>query len=290
MESKLKGPILIVGASGFIGTNLYNHLMKTRSDVYGLSRRSKLSVDITNFEHLKYVLHEIKPRTIFNLATYGGTSLQTDSPQIYNINYMGTNNLLRIMKEIGYDAFVQAGSQSEYGYNCEGPLEEDFLSPNSDYAVAKIGVSYLIKYYGNNFPCVHLRLYSIYGPLEDEIRLIPKMVVYGMNGCYPPLADKDITHDFVYIDDCLEALIKAAVNIDNARGEAINIATGVATSLEDVALTSQRIFNIQERPVFGDMPNRKWDLPNWYGNARKAEHLIGWKYHTTLEEGMRRMI
>ena len=287
----MQGPILVVGASGFIGSNLMNYL-SFRKDVYGISRRGPICVDITNYGHLEHIIKEIKPRTIFNLTTYGGSSAQTDSTQIYNINYMGANNLLRILKEIGYDAFIQAGSQSEYGLNCAGPLEEDRLIPNSDYAVAKIGVSYLINYYGKalGFPCAHLRLYSIYGPGEGETRLMPKMVAYGMNKNYPPLADADVTHDFVYIDDCIEALVLAAEKIKCVKGEAINVATGVATSLRDVALTAKKVFDIPHDPVFGTMPNRKWDLTNWYGEPAKAQAYLGWKYKTTLEEGMRRMM
>jgi len=75
----------------------------------------------------------------------------------------------------------------------------------------------LIKYYGH------------------KERLIPKVIEYGKRGCYPHFVDKDISRDFVYIDDCIEALILAAVKVDSVKGWVINIASGVQTNMEEVA-------------------------------------------------------
>ena len=62
---------------------------------------------------------------------------------------------------------VQAGTSSEYGYNCTAPAETAELQPNSDYAVSKVATSYLLGHYGRtkHFPCTHLRLYSVLRPV-----------------------------------------------------------------------------------------------------------------------------
>ena len=300
---RLSGPILIVGASGFIGAKLYFSLSKIRDDVYACSKNplnswrfinvyspKMINADITDFEALKSVMNTIKPMTVFNLAAYGAYARQLDTDRIHQTNYIGTLNLLRALSDTGCSAFVQAGTSSEYGLNSKFTEENGELVPNSDYAVSKVGAGYIVKYYGKvlNFPCVNLRLYSVYGPWEEKDRLIPALIASGLKGLYPNFVDRAITRDFVYIDDCNEAMVKAALTVCKTNsGISLNIASGVKTTLEDVARTAKKIFNIDREPEFGSMVNRKWDLPEWYGNPQLAEKLMGWKYKTSFEEGLK---
>ncbi len=299
----LNGPILITGVSGFIGSKLFFSLKKIRADVYGCSRQPSLnwrlsgtdnknliSVDLTDYNMLAYVIRDLRPRTVFHLGAYGAYSRQTDPSAIHNTNYIGTLNLLRILYETGCDAFVNAGSSSEYGVNCVAPGENDELKPNSDYAVSKVASSYLIKYYGEflSFPSVNLRLYSVYGPWEERDRLIPRLISSCLKGKYPPFVDKRISRDFVYIDDCTHAMVRAcSTACKTSQGVSINIASGVKKSLEEVALVSKNLFNIEEAPVFGSMPNRKWDLADWYGNPSAALNIMQWQAKTSFEDGLK---
>ena len=300
---KLSGPILIVGASGFIGAKLYFSLNKIRDDVYACSKNPLncwrlinvhspkiMNVDITDFEALKSAISTIRPMTVFNLAAYGAYARQSDTDRIHQTNYIGTLNLLRALSDTGCSAFVQAGTSSEYGLNSKFTDENGELIPNSDYAVSKAGAGYIVKYYGKilNFPCVNLRLYSIFGPWEEKDRLIPTLIASGLKGVYPNFVDKSIARDFVYIDDCNAAIVKAAITICKTNpGISINIASGVKTTMEDVANTARRLFNISAEPEFGSMVNRKWDITEWYGNPQLAEKLMGWKYKTSFEDGLK---
>lgn len=300
---KLAGPILIVGASGFIGAKLFFTLRKYRDDVFACSRNPQnswrlnnirslnmINCDITDFDAVKKVINAIKPMTVFNLAAYGAYARQSDPEQIHQTNYFGTLNLLRALSDTGCSAFVQAGTSSEYGLNSAAPKEDAELTPNSNYAVAKAGAGYIVKYYGKilSFPCVNLRLYSIYGPWEEKDRLIPALIANGLNGKYPNFVDRSISRDFVYIDDCNEAMVRAALTIcRTSPGISVNIASGIRTTLEDIAKTAKKIFSIGEEPAFGSMANRKWDLTNWFGDARLAEKLMGWKAKTSFEEGLK---
>ncbi len=300
---QITGPILIVGVSGFIGANLFYSLSNLRDDVYGCSRNPQkswrlagdtskklINVDINDAEQIKYLIQRIKPQTVYNLAAYGAYSRQSETEKIHITNYIGTLNLIRALTETGCHAFIQSGTSSEYGLNCTNSNEADELIPNSDYAVSKVGSGFLIKYYGRiqGFPCINLRFYSIYGPWEERDRLIPTLVMNGLNGKYPHFVNKNISRDFVYIDDCNNAFVKAALTICRSHpGISINIASGIKTTFEDIAFVAKRIFNIEEDPVFGSMPNRKWDLADWYGNPALAEELMGWKYKTSFEDGLR---
>lgn len=300
---KLSGPILIIGASGFIGSNLFFALNQLRNDVFACSRNPQkswrlsmvdanrfINIDITDYEQVKKTINDFRPQTVFNLAAYGSYARQADTEKIHQTNYIGVLNLIRALSETGCSAFVQAGSSSEYGLNCNFSDESSERIPNSDYAVTKVSAGYLIKYYGrvHNFPCVNLRLYSVYGPWEERDRLIPTLITNGLKGRYPHLVNKEISRDFIYIDDCTNALVKAAtIACKNDPGISLNIASGVNTTLEDVAKIAKEVFKIKEDPDFGSMANRKWDMAQWYGNPELAKKLIEWQYKTQFKDGLR---
>jgi polyisoprenyl-phosphate glycosyltransferase len=299
---KLRGPIWVVGGSGFIGAKLFLSLARIRSDVFAVSKRVESSwrllhssygnsvpCDITQKREVAAAVLEYQPKTIFNLAAYGAYERQSAPDQIHAVNYTGTLHLIQALLETGCDAFVQAGSSSEYGFNCAGPNEFARLEPNSNYAVSKLGTSYLMQFYGrvHGFACTHLRLYSIYGPWEERDRLVPRLISLGLQGFYPPLVNPEVTRDFVYVDDCTRAFVRAATTTCRSRpGQVFNIATGVKTSLADIVGRVRTILNIPGEPVFGSMPNRRWDLSDWFGDPLLAREKLGWTHRHSLEEGL----
>ncbi|OGN10664.1 MAG: hypothetical protein A3B91_03170 [Candidatus Yanofskybacteria bacterium RIFCSPHIGHO2_02_FULL_41_29] len=299
---KLIGPILILGASGFIGAKLFFNLSQCRNDIFGCSRDIKNSwrfkyhnwqnlesLDITNYKEVERLSKRIRPKTIFNLSSYGGHSHQTDIEQIHQVNYIGATNILRAIADIEYGAFIQAGSSSEYGLNSAGPKEDAKLVPNSAYAESKVKSYYMVNYYGQAmFPVMHLRLYSIYGPWQERKTLMPVLISHCLENKWPPLVDKEASHDFVYVDDCAYAFVKAALALYEKKGfgKAVNIATGVKTKTEDLVKISQRIFGVTSEPIFGSMLNEGRDLVNWYGNPELALKELSWYPRVGLNQGI----
>lgn len=299
---KLQGPIWVVGASGFIGSKLFFSLSQLRPDVFAVSLQvesswrllhcpflNRITLDVTDLREVEESVKKHQPRTVFNLSAYGAYERQNLAGRIHEVNYIGTLNLITALLEAGCDAFVQAGTSSEYGLNCAAPGESDRLEPNSDYAVSKVAASYLLAYYGRvrRFPCTHLRLYSIYGPWEERDRLVPTLVRLGLQGQYPPLVNPAISRDFVYIDDSTRAFVKAALlTCRTAPGQTFNIGSGIKTTLEEIALQAQKTFGLSAAPVFGAMPERKWDLPDWYSNSERAAEQLGWTARVSLADGL----
>lgn len=298
---KLKGPIVIFGAGGFIGANLTLQLSAVRDDVYAITSKpfvpwrldavpkNILHCDITKKDAVEKLFDDYGFKTVFDLAAYGAYSSQDITEKIYQTNFTGLLNILEIASKFHINALVHAGSSSEYGLNCEAPNEEDVLLPNSHYAVSKVAAAHLIKYYGiiKEIPVVNLRYYSIYGPYEDPDRLVPKLIVKGMEGTYPPLVQPEVSRDFVFIDDAVLATILAAnANFTNIRGKSINIASNIKTTVKEIAATIKDIFSLQQEPTWGNMPNRKWDLKDWYGTANLAKELLGWQNETPLKTGL----
>lgn len=300
---KLQGPILVLGGSGFIGANILRSLLQCREDVYGTSsqyeswrqdgipERNRLVVDLLVDADLDSMLNEIRPRTIMNCVSYGGYSFQTDANLIYQTNFNLTAKILQRLDPKKLSCYIHSGSSSEYGDNSAGPREDSLPAPNSDYAVSKVACANLIHYYGKKkgLPCANLRLYSIYGPFEDSARLIPMIIRRGSEGHYPDLVEPHISRDFVYIDDAVEAFIDTALNLkDENYGGSFNIGTGTKTTIAEIATISGELFAIGEQPRFASMPDRVWDISEWYADAGKSLECLGWQAQTQLRDGLAR--
>jgi dolichol-phosphate mannosyltransferase len=299
---ELRGPILVLGASGFIGANLYRAIATVRSDVFAVVQREKswrledvadekvIDVDLTDFVATKNLIDSIRPQTVLDCVAYGAYSFEQDANKIYATNFQSLVNLVNLLSEQPIAAFVHAGSSSEYGINSAAPSEHDVCDPNSDYAVSKVAAANFLRYMGKQrrFPCVHLRLYSVYGPLEDTSRLIPNLLKAALAGGFPPFVDPRTSRDFVHVDDACRAFIMAAASMNpNLHGEIFNIGGGEKTTIKMLAELVRNEFEIAEQPSFGGMESRAWDLPDWYANPTKAEIALGWKVSIGLAEGLR---
>ena len=299
---QLQGPILVLGASGFIGANLLRTLMEDREDVYGtatrlpawrlegLPREHVLVTDLLIDSNLDAMLEAVKPRTIFDCIAYGAYSFETDRELIYRTNFNLISRLLCRLDPRNLSCYVHAGSSSEYGDNASGPPEDEVPAPNSHYSVSKVAAASLINYLGKKkgLPCANLRLYSAYGPLEDSSRLIPNIVHFGSAGRYPELVDPRVSRDFIYVDDVVHAFVDVGLKLSEADyGESFNIGTGRKTTIGDIVSVSQKLFDIRQDPVF-KMPNREWDLTDWFSDISKVQQRIGWAPRIPLEEGLKR--
>lgn len=300
----LRGPILVTGASGFVGSNLFRKIAAVRSDVFAVVQRERnwrlmdigeqqvVAADINDQNAVKNLVESIVPQTVFDCVAYGAYSFEKDASLIYETNFLSTVRLVGLLSQRPFSAFVHAGSSSEYGSNSSAPTENAVCDPNSDYAVSKLATQNYLQYMGQHkqFPCVNLRLYSVYGPLEDTSRLMPNLVREALSGKLPPLVDPEISRDFVYVDDVCEAFILAAAKMNPSMfGESINIGSGIKTTIGTLVDKSRTIFGIAEEPRYNSMEGRSWDLPDWYANPEKAKQVLDWQAKTPLEQGLRNM-
>ena len=298
----LQGPILVLGASGFVGANLLKLLLKERRDVYGTSTKPnpwRLSdincgdnifiIDLRIQENLFDLLDKLKPQTIFNCIAYGAYHFETDHEQIYDTNVLMPLRILDYLESKQFSAYIHAGSSSEYGDNSAGPLETDYPLPNSHYAVTKLSCANLIQYYGHKkkLPVANLRLYSVYGPLEDSSRLFPNLIHKALEKTYPPLVNENISRDFIYVDDVCQAFISAALNLKSENyGDSFNIGNAKEVTLKNLAFEVKDIFSLPQDPQFGTSEGRAWDNTQWFANNTKAKSQLNWEPKISLKEGI----
>jgi nucleoside-diphosphate-sugar epimerase/glycosyltransferase involved in cell wall biosynthesis len=300
----LRGPILVTGASGFIGANLFKMLFAVRDDVYAVVHREKgwrldeirdenvIVVDINDYSAVKNLINSVAPQTVLYCAAYGAYSFEKDASLIYQTNFQSIVNFVGLLVGRPFSAFIHAGSSSEYGTNCTAPSEDSICEPNSPYAVSKVAVASYLRYMGKaaHFPCVNLRLYSVYGPLEDTSRLFPSLLRQALEGKLPPFVDPLTSRDFIHIDDVCAAFIMAAAKMHpGLYGENFNIGSGTKTTIAQLSEVTRRMFNVLAEPQFRTMESREWDLAEWYSDPRKAIAQLGWKPLVELEDGLRSM-
>jgi polyisoprenyl-phosphate glycosyltransferase len=300
----LDGPILIFGAGGFIGINLLKSLLLYRKDVYGASHdfvnswrllankipmSNLINCDITEHGRVEDIIKEIKPKTIFNLAAYGAYSKQKEYNKIYATNFNSTTSIVEVLKKQGFSAYIHAGSSSEYGLNSAAPREDAELVPNTHYSVSKVSTYYLMKYYGKveELPVIHLRLYSAFGPWEEPDRLMPVLLAHARNGKLPQLVNPDISRDFIYISDICSAFIFAAYKLQKKHyGEVYNVGTGHKTTIKELVELVRKKMDLKVKPKYNSMPNRNWDMKDWYGNISLIKKELKWAPEVNLEDGL----
>ena len=260
---------IVTGATGFVGANLARRLLADGHEVHLLVRpgfsnwriqaiRDDVQTHIIDFgdlEMLSGLVTNIRPDWIFHLAAYGAYSSQVDLQRMIETNVVATKNLVEASLKSGFEAFVNTGSSSEYGFKDHAPAEDEWIEPNSYYAVTKASATLFCRYTaqrtGLRIPT--LRLYSVYGPYEEPTRLIPTLIVNGVNNRFPPLVKPEIARDYIYVDDVCDAYIKAATMPGLEPGIVFNVGTGKATSLFEVVDIARSLLNITVEPEWGSM-------------------------------------
>src|SRR5579859_1066917 len=181
LARELKGPVLVLGASGFIGANLLHTLVAARGDVLGTASREPawrlaglpserlITVDLLARGNLASLLDRVQPATVFDCVAYGAYSFEQDVDRMYQTNVVLKQELIEQLLARGTHCYIHAGSSSEYGAQSAAPDEAVAPAPNSHYAVTKGAAAGLVYFAGHHrgLRCASLRLYSVYGPLED---------------------------------------------------------------------------------------------------------------------------
>lgn len=302
LSANLRGPVLVTGTSGFIGSALGSTLLHLRDDVTLVAGRNKswraeafgldgmISLDLSESRSVEHLLDHVRPRTIFNLAASGAYSTQVDLGAMCRINIELVSALGTWATRNG-SVVIHAGTSSEYGRNSDRPLEDATPLPNSAYGVSKYAGTNLLSQLGTEEGLIGavLRLYSVYGPGEDPLRLFPTLIRCGKQGVLPPFSSSNVSRDFVYITDVLYAFARAALFAQESRAfDVFNIGSGSSTSMTHIASLAQREFSILAKPEFKENL-RRWDLEDWCSNPQKAEQVLRWKSVVDLESGLSRM-
>jgi nucleoside-diphosphate-sugar epimerase len=299
--------ILMTGAGGFVGAVLARRLLADGHEVHVLLKsattRWRLAdvakdlrsheVDLKDEEAVRRAAAIARPEVIYHLAAHGAYPFQTDPDGIIATNILGTWNLIKALSKTDYEAFVSAGSSSEYGFKEFAMRESDLLEPNSYYAVAKCAQTLLCQHTARTEqrPITTLRLFSAYGPYEEPSRLVPTLVRRCLRNEDLDLVPPETARDFVYVDDVVDAFLRIEQLARlGGRGEIINLGTGVQSTIRDVVDAIVRHTGARVECRWGKMQPRVWDSSIWVADCTRAKTLLGWQAKTSLSDGLLRTV
>lgn len=293
---------LVTGAAGFVGAVLARRLLADGhrvtllagpgSDSWRLdelrSDADVLELDLRDADAVRAAVSHARPELVFHLAAHGAYSWQRSAVRMIETNVGGLANVLDSALDAGAHAIVTTGSSSEYGLKDHAPPEHELPEPNSAYAATKAAATLWCGWVARERQAAitTLRLYSAYGPWEEPRRLVPALVLAGMEGRLPPLVDPAIARDFVYVEDVVDALLLAAAGARPGEGAVYNVGSGTQTTLRELVEVARRVFAIEREPEWGSFPARDWDTSVWVSDPRRIEAALGWRAHTPLADGL----
>ncbi|MGX9788462.1 NAD-dependent epimerase/dehydratase family protein [Mycobacterium sp. MMS18-G62] len=302
---------LVTGAAGFIGSTLVDRLLADGHSVVGVddlsSGRSENIVEAersADFEFAKAdivsadligLLADTKPEVIFHLAAQISVKLSVDDPQFDStVNVVGTVRLAEAARRAGVRKIVHTSSGgSIYGTPPSYPTGEDVpIDPSSPYAASKVAGEVYLNMYRNLYglQCSHIAPGNVYGPRQDPhgeagvVAIFSRALLAGKPTKI--FGDGTDTRDYVFVDDVVDAFVKASG--DAGDGQRFNIATGTETSTRQLHSEIAKAAGAPDEPEFH--PPRLGDLRRSCLDVSRAESVLGWRPHVKLEDGVARTV
>lgn len=301
---------LVTGGAGFIGSNIVDHLLKKGEQVRVLDnfvtgRKNNLTPFL---EHIHLIEGDIRDKAavrealegvdfVLHQAALGSIARSIADPSETNsCNVDGTLNLLIESKACGVKRFVYASSSSVYG-NSHEMCKVETLTPNpcSPYGVSKlVGEMYCRVFheiYG--IETVILRYFNVFGRRQDPdsqyAAVIPRFITALQSGKAPVIyGDGNQTRDFTFVENVVQANMKACLPDFAIFGEAFNIACGGQTSVNDLhgilsALTGKDILPVH-------VEGRKGEVKHSYAHIEKARSILGYAPQFDLKSGLEQTV
>lgn len=299
---------LVTGGAGFIGSNLCEAITDMGYQVrcldnFSTGKRANvdLLIDRENYTFIEGDIRDLDTcmeackgvTYVLNQAAWGSVPRSIEMPLFYEeVNIRGTLNMMEAARQNGVKRFVYASSSSVYGDHPVLPKVEgqegNLLSP---YALTKrvdeeYGKLYY-KLYGLN--TYGLRYFNVFGRRQDPdgayAAVIPKFIKQLLNGEVPTInGDGKQSRDFTYIDNVIEANLKACLASEEAAGNAFNIAYGGREYLIDIYYNLCKSLNLSVEPNFG--PDRAGDIKHSNADISKARKLLGYDPEYDFEKGI----
>jgi GDP-4-dehydro-6-deoxy-D-mannose reductase len=291
--TKVKPRVLIIGATGFVG----GHLQRYLRDQFELNTPHH-SLDIRDAPKMDAIVAAARPDWVVHLAAISNVPDSFADPrQTFDVNFLGTLNILLALREHGFNGrFLYISSSQVYGLQSVGepPLSEDRLPrPANPYAVSKLASEALCQQWcqTERFQIVMARPFNHIGPGQSQTFVVPNFarqiaeIKRGLREPYLDVGNLDTTRDFTDVRDVVRAYKVLLESGDS--GEVYNVCSGVETSIRTVVETLSRIAGIKVglRPAQGRF--RTVEQGRMVGSASKLSSKTGWKPEITFDESLK---
>ena len=300
---------LVTGGAGFIGSNLCEAILEMGYKVRclddlstGKQENVDMFADNPDYEFIKGDIKDLDTCMqackdvdyVLNQAAWGSVPRSLEMPIFYcKNNIEGTLNMLEAARCNGVKKFVYASSSSVYGDEPNLPKTEgregNLLSP---YALTKRCDEEWAKLYTMHYglDTYGMRYFNVFGRRQDPngayAAVIPKFIKQLLNDEQPTInGDGKQSRDFTYIENVIEANLKACLASSDAAGEAYNVAYGGREYLIDIYNTLTAALGKDIKPIFG--PDRKGDIKHSNADISKTKRLLGYSPDYSFADGIK---
>ena len=288
-KKKIKPKILIIGATGFIGYHLAKKCKKMGWLVTSFSKNKPKQIRRIN--KIKYVYGDIfikkslkKLNKEFDyVVNLGGYVDHKNKTKNYNTHFIGCQNLTNIFLKKNLKLFLQIGSGAEYG-NLQSPHKENKVSiPKSIYGKPKfLATNFLLtQFKKKKFPCCIIRLYQVFGEMQDSNRIIPFITRSCLSNKLFPCSEGNQYRDFIHIDEVVNVLIKV-LKSKKSLGEIYNLGSGKPIKIKTLIIKIKKLTGLG-KPAFGKIKMRKEEMTKFFPDINKIKRSIKWKPKKNFE-------
>jgi nucleoside-diphosphate-sugar epimerase len=301
---------LITGGAGFIGSNMVRFLLSKGQKVrvldnFANGKRENLTEVQSDIELIEGDIRDVSvvkravegADVVYHLAALGSVPRSIKDPATtHDVNINGTFNVLMACKDAKTRRIVFASSSSVYGQSPVLPQHEDLpLAPISPYGATKATGEILFRSFYASFgvQSVCLRYYNVFGPRQDPTSqyaaAVPLFVSALMRNQSPKIFDDgEQSRGFTYIENVMNANWLAA-NVKEAHGEAMNISTSNAVTVNAVVKAIAKLLGKENiKPSY--VPPRPGDIKHSLADIKKAQKLIGYEPLVNFEQGIAKAI
>jgi nucleoside-diphosphate-sugar epimerase len=303
------GSVVVTGGAGAIGSRLVRRLLESGAESvrviddlssgydWLLPSDSRVKLIVRDVCEISGAELDVHNPLVFHLAAFFANQNSVDHP-LDDIRTNGTGTLTALMWARDHSArrFVYASAGcSIAGHGIDGPIREDMpvsLHLDTPYQITKALGEFYCNYFDPMIETVRCRFFNSYGPGEVPglyRNVIPNFIWRALNN--EPLAitgTGEETRDFIYVDDLVDGLMRAA-RIPGARGGAFNLGTGIQTRVIDLA--EMIIKACQSRSRVEYAPRRAWDKSlHREANIDRATTILGIRPAVGIQEGIERTV
>lgn len=295
--------VLVTGGAGFIGSWIDQALIKKGHRVTVFDNLSTgfanqvpagakfFKGDVLSKNDLRRALKG--QDAVIHLAAKSIVPESVKNPQeTFDVNLIGGQNLLEVMRELGIKKIVYSSSAAVYGIPNKVPIEEDDPKwPISPYGASKLAFERILSAYHKNygFDVLMFRYFNPFGPGEKhdpETHAIPNFIKATLQGIPIPIYWKgEQERDFFYVEDIAEAHV---MGLEKDGFHYYNLGSGRSTKIIDVV---KMIFEIAGKETsIDDLGERAGDSPVLMASIEKVKKELGWEPQTSLQDGLQIMI
>ena len=295
---------LVTGAGGFLGAHLTARLVADGWEVTGTIRPGSppwrlaalgvetavdvVPADLSDRDQAVAVADTAAPDVAFLVAAARSAATPDERAATAAVNAFSPLWTIDALPET-CRAVVRVGSSTEYG-EMEGATDEAApLRPRGFFGATKAAGSLLVAAAGGrrDLRAAILRPFQVYGPLDHAERLVPTVLGAARRREPLSLTAPGRCRDWVFVDDVVEACVRAAGAEGLAPGQVLNIGTGCQVANEELVAEVGRVTGRTIEVSF-DHPGRVWDAANWVCDPSLARRLLGWEAMVNLAEGLGR--